>query len=209
MTYFSPVFAGDQSCFSSSIRSSLGRSSLGEKIGEQPEGLKELRSFLDQQGASQARAHQLIFNPAGVTLKIGHLDRSQQKFMLLAMRAIKEGSISSIDAGQIIGPKVLIMLDDMLTYAKKYRVNLTIEGVLSPKVIRAAALDQQARGISETPNAAIPEIWSQKEVQAFNDAYASFKIEDCNKFIGFQMSPLCRFKIEFSGGRMNYAIRPR
>lgn len=173
-----------------------------------PRAIDRLQTFLDADRKSTFIPHELVMGPNGATLKIGYLERTQKRFMSLVIRAIEEGDLSNIEAGEVVGPKVLILLNRMRDLAIRSDKPLTIRGILSPAQLREKAFMQQSFGISERFQPDMPESWTQQEARDFKKAWKDLGIKKCDFPQAEDRIHLCQFEISVRDGKSTLVIKP-
>jgi len=169
--------------------------------------IQRLKELLDAEPESNVFRHELYLAPEGWTLQIGYLERHQKKFMALVIRSIEEGGLVAIEAGNVVGPKVLILLNRVRNDAIRAGKPLTIHGFLSPEVLMEKIRMQRALGISEKFNPNLPDHWTRQELQDFEKAWKELGIESCDPTWPRNRIAICRFKISVRDGKSTFSIQ--
>jgi hypothetical protein len=158
-----------------------------------PPALSKLRDYLAQPDLKDF-AHELELTPTGVKLNVGSLQRDQKRFMNLVTRAIQEGSLTEIDAGSVVGPKVFIMLNHFMSSAPNRSAPLTVRGEFSRKIVASTREEySHERILKHDPEN--PYGWTEAEIRHFEVAVKSLGLERCKG------SQSCRFQITVRNGQ--------
>lgn len=165
---------------------------VASAAAQSTKALDNLRSYL-----LSNTSHSIAKSRKGPVLKIGYLERSQQKFMVLTMRAIDEGSLKIVDAGSVIGPKVFTSINSLVKYAVSNGKNLTIQGSFNPKGIMSAFKSQSELWQSYIGS---PRRWTAAEVEDFKQSLQDLHFQEWK-------GEYCLFKIEVNEGKVtiNYS----
>ena len=158
------------------------------RLSRQPD-LAELEEYLSSNGRFDG--HVLTYNSDSPVLSIGTLRRDQKKFMVLAMKAIQEGSVKEIQGNLIVGPKALTTLDNLAKDAVKNGRELKIEGRFSTDTIM-----KNFKAQKESPDNTGANKWSIKEEADFQEALQSLQLEKCPH-------SMCNFTVKIKDRRMS------
>lgn len=144
-----------------------------------PPALRELDAWL--KGEEMARrmkrgeAHSLRMAGGKGTLKVGIWHRDQRRMLAHLIRALREGSLNQIDAGEIASPKVLLLFDRLREMGEKEGLSFEIRGRFDISFLRERALSHQELPLEKTS----PLYWSPAERAALPRAFAHLGLEDC------------------------------
>jgi hypothetical protein len=191
--------------FSRSLNSSTEQVARKKKGVQSRAALNSLKDFIKSQRTHLP--HSLTMTPQGGIVQIGLLDRSQKLFMVLLLRAIREGNIAEINTGPVIGPKVFIILNHFLSEAKNLNSPLVIKGTFEPKAIIQKAQKEQMSGLLERASPYAGE-WSKKEASEFDEAIKSLRLETCNQKFIDPNKRLCAFEFVIKNGKLSVSLTP-
>jgi hypothetical protein len=119
--------------------------------------------------------HRLTLKNGKGRLKIGIWNRDQRRFTALVLKAVREGSLGEIDAGEVVGPKVLLLLDHLRVLGEKEGWSLEVKGRFNLAFLRDRADTQQFLNLPSTS----AQSWSDAERRAFTAAIENLRLEDC------------------------------
>jgi hypothetical protein len=186
----------------------LAQSSAPASEGAKPKGdechdrfAALLKHVAEQDPA--ALQHKVAVINGRAFVKIGQINRDEQRFMKLLLAAIKRGDVAEIDAGSIDGPKVLNVLAGISSRARKDKP-VTITGRLemadlidTMKSERIMAENPETFG-DASKNPAFQ--WSLADTSDFFTAAHKLKIpEACRKlFRQTNLSACGRMEFQFS-----------
>lgn len=152
---------------------------FGQPAPEAGPALRELKAWLKGPEMvarmKEGEAHTLKIAKGRGSLKIGIWHRDQRRFVALLLKALKEGSLKEIDAGEIASPKVLILLDRARELAVKENLTFEVKGRFDVSFLRQRAEDHQALPLPPSS----PRYWSQTERAALRDAFRHLNLDDC------------------------------
>lgn len=124
--------------------------------------LKALEDYLAATGD-----HTLIRKPdGGALLVIKYLRREDAQLLSLMTRAVRSGAITEIEAGNIVGEKVLSLLTRLGDIAPTTRP-LRIRGAMD---IDGMYIDRQSAVVSQGNSLGKSHLWSQQELENFDRA---------------------------------------
>jgi hypothetical protein len=151
-----------------------------------PETMARLQKTL---GNNAAVKHSLSTDRDGkVTLEIGMLRRNQKEFMVAATKAIREGQVQVVDAGHIVGPKVLATMKDFSeTVSKGNKNGVQFRGKIHGNRIRTTFQDQleMKLGSKLDNGASNPYSWTQREIENYRRAVKELKLDEaCRRYYG-------------------------
>ena len=179
--FYSPMTIA--ACFPTDPKTLLA-DAFTSKADQPPSSLKRLTLYLKRH--SETVNHTITKIGKRNVLNIGYLHKNEKEFMLLVSRAVQDGSISEINAGQITGPKVLGMLNHI--YKSAPNQNLKMTGFLSPKkLMMEASIDLQNRNMAfhtfgkEWYEANDENPWTNGEVRNFQNAIQELGLHDLPK----------------------------
>lgn len=161
------------------------------KHGETP-ALDALMKQLSKE--TKSNRHHLIIKDGEATLKIGLLQREQSTNNRLMLKAIKEGSISKIDAGFIEGPKALIVINSILSLASKSSKNISVSGQINLEGLLTFYEVQKTLHSSN-----LAEKWSSSEIIDFEKTIKNLELDKCLKTAN---TSECHFLFKIQNGRM-------
>jgi hypothetical protein len=165
--------------------------------------LNELKEFCDNMPDAPFRpAHRLkIENGRGV-IKIGYLLQDQTRFKRLALRAIQTGAISEIDAGEVVGPKVLALLNEMRKIKTESGAPVRFSGRLPMFQIDASITNDRA--FSSHEPIGHPKRYTTSDIQAYERALNELGVKEaCMKFYRSESMGNCieiHFRFDNSSG---------
>lgn len=136
-------------------------------------------------------------NGVGV-LKIGYLEKRDRSFMVETARQIKEGTIKKVDAGQIVGPKVLPTMMDFGKRVGQESGSVQFRGSLNGSRIKTSFEDQVRAAVPAAYDSgrANPYHWSSQEIENYRRAYAEMGIDEaCRKY--YRSQPCGDLSFEF------------
>ena len=143
------------------------------------EHLDELQNYLNGKGFQDS--HVLTIGKDGKGyLKIDFLRKGDLKFSKLMAQAVRDGSIAEIDAGAVVGPKVLILLHKLQKIAPKDSP-LIIQGNAKPSEL-IADMHFQEEAFKKT-SAHYAEHWSNHDISDFQSAVNGLRLpEACAQY---------------------------
>ncbi len=158
-----------------------------------PPALSKLKEYIESK-SNFLPQHKLELTPTvEAKLKIGVLYHDQKQFLALCIRAAKEGSLSEIDAGRVLSPKVFIMLNHLMVRVPKANVNMVIKGIFSEHIFKTARKEQSA-GIMTRRVSKDPDVWNEQEIRDFEAAVRNLGLSRCR-------NNACAFEIRIKEGR--------
>jgi hypothetical protein len=161
------------------------RAEVLAKTSQRP-SIEELKDYL-KDGAG----HRVVDTPEGPALQIDFLSRNEKKFMVLANKAIRDGSLSIIDGGTLIGPKVLPSINSLVESAAKSGRTLKITGEIVPKDIMDTFYSQASIPWQEGANK-----WNSFEIEAFKKSLKDLNFDQCTH-------RECKFTIKVENGKVS------
>ena len=166
-----------------------------ESLKDRP-ALNDLKMYMES--PAYRGKHSLEIEKNSARLVIEHLGRDQTRFNILTLRAIREGSLREIDAGIIVGPKAVILLDLFRKEAAHANVNLKVVGRWNAKFLEKQFFSQTA---NSAPNGGAYS-WLEKDKEDFLRAFSQLKLDECNKILKVPASAFCDFRLVISGGQV-------
>lgn len=164
------------------------------KISSAPaSGQPALEKLVQYLAKHPGLGHRVEFRPNGLAvLEIDYLERSQQKFMTLALRAIREGSLTRIDTGTLVGPKALPSILALAESAgdRPIKIHGFMMVDLANDVPTRAGLHTYADGITEE--------WTALEIRQFQNAHARLRFGECEAH-----TYICPFSLRASGSSLD------
>ena len=158
---------------------------------------KTLLRDLQREAARNEHTVELRGNRVYVT--IATLYREQQSFLKLLLLAAKEGLVSEIDAGLVVGPKALILLNRLRTFAAGGGQKIVVKGTIGPANVNELMLLQ-----SETKSTSLSEAtsrWSQGEIDDYKRALDELGIHQaCQDFYRRSIESCGYLDFEFQSG---------
>lgn len=140
----------------------------------------DLRTLQD---LAAAGGHEVELRNGRGIIKIGLLKRKQSQFMRFALRAVKAGYISKIDAGNIHGPKILTLLNRIRKLKTDNGAAFEIVGEMN--VMTIFYLQAGQARYFEDKSLDDPNYWSKSDINDFNQALRDLKVEEnCLKIFG-------------------------
>lgn len=136
----------------------------------------------------------------GWELEIGYLNREEKRMMALTALALRDGSLKFIDAGQIVGPKVLPLINRLRLEAERDGFDVNIRGAFQPDYLRTVFESQLQKSLPVGHAMR----WSPKEIADFARAIDDFRLLE-------QVSPHFvddnhRFVLAVTGGASSVVV---
>lgn len=151
-----------------------------QKVSEHKQEILDRLKELGSRGSHDIR----IENGVGV-VEIGYLHRSQKAFMAQTTKAIKEGAVQKIDAGNIVGPKVIPTMMDYSKKLNKQGLSVKFEGELGGNRIKTTFEDQVAARAPALNDKGQSNVyhWNNDEIVRYRQAYTEMGIDEaCRKY---------------------------
>lgn len=172
--------------------------------------LKDLMNYFEEKAAAQQKRieageipgdqvnkgeHRIKVVKGRAHIKIGYLKKEKDgQFMKLLLRAYKEGAVAEIDAGLILGPKVLNLLNQLRKLTPlngqlcEFRGGLNAANLLDEMQLQVQASTAGYR--SQTS----PKYWRQADIEDFNRALKELHFDEaCLKFYQTNAISKCGF----------------
>ncbi len=153
-----------------------------ENIGKvQDKAAEALQKFRESAQASRGM-HLVDIKNGEATWKVGYLSRDE---MREAGKLIKAGAIQRIDAGPVLGPKVLPTMFDLGKKLPSDAPAIKISGRMNVSRIRKQFEDELKAKVAPISDKgkSNPVYWTQKEVDNYKRAYSDMKIDEaCKKY---------------------------
>lgn len=155
------------------------------------------------QTKNDGNGHEMARRVDGWELNIGHLDRVEKRLMALTTLALRDGSLKRINAGLIVGPKVLSLVDRLRAEAEKDKLDVTLTGSFRPAFLYAQFEVQRA----EANPKGHPRYWSPSEVADFERTFEDLGVRE---HPGLQplSDELHRFELNVTGGLSATRVQP-
>lgn len=146
-----------------------------------PDAQRILNRIEELGPSSTIAPHEITIKDGKGYIKIGYLDYTQREYMLALRDAVKMGAIAEIDAGLVVGPKVLPWLLKIADFVPPEQP-ITITGELNPRI-----LIKQIRDGSQIKNPTTlkerSKAFSEKEIQELSETAETLGINKaCLKY---------------------------
>jgi hypothetical protein len=167
--------------------------------------LQRLHQYLqDPAYPKTSTAHSLAVSARHAKLSIGTLRREEKKLNLLILKAIREGSLTEIDSGVVMGPKAVILLNRFKRESLHANVDLTVTGRWQANfLLRRFETERHLPG----PKGSDPYLWTKNEAEEFESAAKELRLKDCNALAGIPASAFCEFRLSIRDGRSKLEYR--
>jgi hypothetical protein len=144
--------------------------------------------------------HELVFNGSEFIFKIGFLNREETRLLVLLYKAVEEGAIAKVDAGSVVGPKVLSMINSLRTRLKEKGSKLEIYGVFDYDKIVNSANDRMPFPDQRLKVGQTAYFWSEQEKRDYEKALKDLNVAECRKNFpqGYRN---CLFHINIGSGK--------
>jgi hypothetical protein len=175
-------------------------SSLTQKKRERP-ALRALVDYLrDPHGGMDTKMNSFRVVKGRRIIDIGLVQRGQRALFTRVLKALREGSIDEIQAGQVVGPKVLSLLHQLADDLVKHpHARVEIRGNFVWRYIDAEGpLHPVHPGRERVAH------WSPPEIAAHEKAEAALRFDECRKASAPDSSQ-CSFVLTIEGG--SWSIR--
>jgi hypothetical protein len=160
-----------------------------------------------EKAAADTRSHRLVFENDRATLKIGLLDANDRQFSVALLKAMKIDALSIIDAGEIVGPKVLSVLAGLPELAPADS-NLTIRGHLSPALLSKWMHEYYQQ--SQTTEAIHKgkrnvDYFTKADVDRFNESVEVIKLDEaCRQIYNANIQNCGKLRFIYSSARKEF-----
>lgn len=173
---------------------------LDDSLFEKYPAAHALKKAMEQE-TFQGKVHSNLLIPSGgkFKLQIGEFSRDTKKMNALMLRAIREGSISEIDAGAVIGPKVITLLKRFEQEFIESNRDVLITGRWSPWMIK-----KQYNSQTSDPGNVSQYFWTATEKEDFLAASEKYGVFECHTKLGVQEKNFCDFKLTIKNGKSQF-----
>jgi len=169
---------------------------LADTAFEKYPALLALKKAMEQE-TFQGKMHSNLLLPVGgkFKLQIGGFSRDSKKMNALMLRAIREGGISEIDAGNVVGPKVISLLRRFEKEFVETKRDVVIRGMWMPWLIRREFNSQVSNPVNRSQY-----FWTAQEKTDFLAASERYGVLDCYKKLKIQEVNPCEFRLTINDG---------
>lgn len=149
---------------------------------------------------NRKKKHELVFSGGQFIFKVDFLDREETRLLVLLYKAVQEGAITKIDAGTVLGPKVLTMLNSLRSRLKGKGSKLEIYGTFDYGKIINSPNDRMPLP-SQRIKDGQADFWSDHEEADYLKAIKALNVSECSKYLDSLRN--CQFYMNVSGGKSN------
>lgn len=130
-------------------------------------------------------------------VKIGRFHRNQGGFSKALLKALKAGAIAEVNAGQVVGPKVLALLWRMKQVLPNSGKQVRFSGLIRMAGVEKN-MENQLTGIDVFSTA---EIWNKQEIEDYKSAIRKLGVKNaCRKIYNATLKSCGYLRFSFSSG---------